>query len=181
MTLTKAITYTLIICSICACGTGLKISKKNFRPVNTSIEGSFSNQAYQITGKADKLTLLELFNIFDGASDNINIITTSNGALQVSYQDSLSNKRFETFEGDFTKQGNYEIYLRKEIKSIPPLIPIISGHRNIDRIRIAYTNNNNLVIDHKWERTANVFLMAGGGNSRLQYFFGRLGKNIEQY
>ena len=57
------------------------------------------------------------------------------------------------------------------MKEIPPFIPIIYSRRNISRLRLAMTTAGELVVDHKWANDGNIFLLAGGGSGRAQYFF----------
>ena len=56
------------------------------------------------------------------------------------------------FQGKFSKRGFYEIFLRNKKIEIPPFIPIIYSNRDINRIRIGLTVNNDLVIANKWAR-----------------------------
>ncbi|MBL7952957.1 MAG: hypothetical protein JNM62_14710 [Flavobacteriales bacterium] len=81
------------------------------------------------------------------------------------------SRRTEQFTGRFSKRGYVEIFTHKDIKEVPPAFPIIHGSRQVNRIRLTLTNDGSLVIDNKWENTANIFLMAGGGSGRSQYFF----------
>lgn len=169
----KTILTILNIFLFCACGTGLKINKSNFKPINNNFSGSFKNFSYKTKGRNYDPTLLNLFNIFDIASDTIIFKINSNGQLQLTFKDSLKIKT-EIFKGNFSKKGYYEIYFRKIKKEIPPLVPIIYGYRDIDRIRIGLTINNDLVVDNKWATDGNIFILAAGSAGRSQSFLKKI-------
>ena len=164
---------TILICT--ACGTGLRMNKSYCIPIDDKYSGTFPNRSYKANDGNCDMTLLQLFNIFDSKTDSVMIEFDKVGQLQITFRDSLSNlndkTRIETFQGYFSHKGYYEIYLKKEKKEIPPLFPIIYSDYNIDRIRIAFTTENDLIIDNKWKLGGNIFLMAAGDSDRTQYFF----------
>ena len=73
---------------------------------------------------------------------------------------------------DGTFEDNYfETYLSNEKIQIPPFFPIIYSKRNIRRLRIGLKTDDSLIIDYKFARDGNIFLLAAGTSGRNQYIF----------
>lgn len=167
------IVLTLLICA--SCGTGLKISESYCKPIDDKFSGTFLNQSFKSTDENSNITLLQLFNIDDSKTDSITLKFDNIRQLQIIFYDSLSIMEYkirkETFQGNFSKKGYFEIYLSNVRKEIPPLLPIFFYNYDIDRIRISFTTSNELIVDNKWNRAAYVIGMAAGDSDRTQYFF----------
>lgn len=167
----KYITGILSVFILSSCGTGLRIGRKDYAPINNRFNATICNNPFKTKGRTySELTLLDMFDLFRLHSDSISLHFDEKEKLVLIFNDSLL-KRTEIFEGRFKKKGYYEIYLRYKKKEIPPFVPIIYGYRDIDRIRIGLTKENNLVVDNKWARDGNIFILAGGGSGRFRCFF----------
>ena len=99
------------------------------------------------------------------------LINIKNGQEIIYSIDAFKEK---TFHGAFSKKGYLEIFLRNNKKEIPPLLPIIYGKYNINRIRIALTLENDLIIDNSWNEGGNIFILGVGDKGRRQQFFKRM-------
>jgi hypothetical protein len=170
----KRITIIFLITQLLSsCGSGLKVEKESFVPLSHKFKGVFLNKPYHSKGKnPHPPTLLDRFELYPEpiSPDTIYISFNQNENLEVSYR-SLGGTNTEIFQGKLSPRGYYELYLRRDKKEIPPVVPFIYGSRDIDRIRIALTQNGDLIIDNKWAHDANIFLFAGGGKGRNQDFF----------
>ena len=163
----------LIIVVFSSCGTGLKISKNNFTPIDNSFKGTYENKSILKKGRNNynsNPTILDFFEIYKSNADSIQMYFDANNNLILTFRDSLG-VRSETFNGQFNKKGYYEIFIRKYKKEIPPFFPIIYGTRDIKRLRIGLTKQMELVIDNKWARNGNIFILAGGGSGRYRSHF----------
>jgi hypothetical protein len=167
----------VLLIELCSCGTGLRISASAFKPLSHDYSGVFDNEPYLTKGTSylskEKFSSLTLLNHFDSLKGNSKFVLLSFNTkeqLIVTCKDSLKTET-STFNGKFSKKGYYEIFFRKEVIEIPPLIPIFFSRRNINRIRISLTNHNDLVIDRKRVLDGNVFLFGGGSSDRTQNFF----------
>ena len=163
--------FILSLILLCSCATGLRVRKNNFIPIDGKFKGTFKNEAYLKKGKNPaSSTILELFDIYLTKADTVHIYFDDKERLVVTFQGRLGN-RFEIFDGRFRKRGFYEVFLRNKKIEIPPYFSIIYSSRDIDRIRIGLTKDNNLIIDNKWARDGNFFLFAAGGSGRFRCFF----------
>ena len=153
------------------CGSGMKVSKADLKPLAAGFTGTFQVDPVpsKHRQKQDR-NLLWIFEVPNMTGDTVNLSVDQQGKVTLHFMDGAS-RGIEQCNGRFSKHGYVEVFTRKEIKEVPPLVPIIRGSRQVNRIRMALSKDGSLVIDSKWENTANIFLMAGGGSGRAQYFF----------
>lgn len=169
--MSKYITVILTVLILSSCGSGLRIKRKDFAPIDNKFSATICNNPLMTKGRTySSLTLLDMLDVFNFHSDSISLHFDNKERLVLTFKDTLVN-RIEIFEGRFRKKGYYEIYLRNEKKEIPPFLPIIYGYRDIDRVRIGLTKENYLFVDNKWARDGNIFILAGGGSGRYRCFF----------
>jgi hypothetical protein len=164
--------WTIIVaCTIAyGCGSGLKVSRKDLKPLPPGFSGTFHAQPVHTPHKRRPgPNLLHPFELIATSLDTVQLSITAEGLLTLNYRE--GGARTEQFMGTFSKRGYFEVYTRKEIKEVPPLVPIIHGRRVVNRIRIALSTDSSLVLDHKWENSGNIFLLAGGGGGRSQNFY----------
>jgi hypothetical protein len=166
------------ICILCSCGTGLQISKAEFKPIDKNFSGTFVNKPYRSKSR-DLLmppemfaqTVLQLCHIYHLKADSVLIKFNTKGQLQVTFVDSNGNDSSKLFDGVISKNGYYEVYLSKIREDIPPLFSIIYGYHDMDRIRIGLTKSNDLIIDNMWEYYRTIFIFGDGGSGRSQNYF----------
>jgi hypothetical protein len=134
--------YLLITVISLSCGTGIKISKSDLKPISSNSSGTFQNHPYRTLAKSylerEKLppqTLLNHFHIFMDA-DTVHLEFNSNQQLVLSYKDSIATRTL-TFNGKFSKKGYYEIIFCKKKIEIPPVIPVLFSRREIDSVDFA--------------------------------------------
>jgi hypothetical protein len=173
----KYITFAFTIMIFCSCGTGLKTGKSGFEPISHDYSGAFNNIPYLTTGKSylskeafPPLTILNHFDTTHIRTKTVLVTFNSKIQLVITYKDSLTTGS-ATFDGKFSKKGYYEIFFSKKKIEIPPIIPIFWSHRDINRLRIALTKSNDLVIDRKRVLDGNFFFIGGGAHDRTQSFF----------
>lgn len=178
-TLRYQILFVLIICLAVSCKPSKHISKNDIIIIEENFSGSFLNQGYKTTTKKTEYTILNLFEIYPNATiDSIHISLIDSKHLQVSYYNPFSiyqNKNeSKIFEGKLLNNGSFQIYHRKKNIEIPPLLPIFYSNRDIDRIRIFITTDGDLLIENKWARDGNIFLMSAGGSGKDLYYLKKL-------
>ncbi|HEY0977850.1 MAG TPA: hypothetical protein VGE21_10290 [Flavobacteriales bacterium] len=166
MRLCIATSCTLLLVLSTSCGSGVKVAGSQFEPMLPGMELKVPAQAFRTTGRKGRMTLPELFRWTDGAVQEVTLNTDSLGGVTVRMGTSA-----QRYEGKRSPHGYYEIDLERNITEIPPLLPIIYSERHLSRLRLAMTKQGELVIDHKWANDGNIFLLAGGGSGRTQYFF----------
>ncbi|MGP8216057.1 MAG: hypothetical protein ACLQQ4_10870 [Bacteroidia bacterium] len=165
---------------LCSCGTGLKINKSEFKAIDRDFSGTFLSQPYKSSGSysftSEKMyaqTLPQLFGIsHSDESHSFSFKINTSGQLQVTFADSGGNYTEKLFDGILTKKGYYEIYLRNKNMEFPPFFPVVYNQCDIDRIRIALTKSNDLIVDNLWENDDSILLFFGTGDSgRSQNYF----------
>ena len=155
--------------------TGLRINKDQFKPINVNFSGSIINKPIQSNSRNKEITLDKIFGINESNIDKIKINFIDSSHIRIEYIDSSSiyteKNQFLILKGKFSKKGYFEFYRNNKKIKIPPLFPIIYSNTDIDRIRIASTINDNLIIDYKYDHGINIFLLAGGTSERsLSHF-----------
>lgn len=169
--ITKLLTYVFILCYFTSC-TGVRMYKSELHPIDANFKGSFHNRALMPKTVGADSTLLNLFELYGYKADSVALQFNSNNQLELRFGKEGYSR---TFVGKF-KHGYYQIYLRKEKGGFPPFVPLFYDTRDIDRLRITLTKTGDLIVDNKWERTARVLIMAGGGSGRKQYQFSSIKK-----
>jgi hypothetical protein len=161
-----------------SCGSSRRINKSDITPIGNYYSATFNNQSYSPEGKHyipkgswPDLSILGYFEILNANADKVSISFDSIGQIVLrSYSDSLLTKT-QSFKGRFTRQGYYEIFLRKEKVEIPPLIPILYSRRDIYRLRIARSKNNDLIIQLKFIRDGNLLIFGAGSSDKILSYF----------
>jgi hypothetical protein len=154
----------------------MKISKKNFKPITAEYSGTFQNNSHHTTGKSylekEKFPPRSLLNHFHILlnTDSVHLAFNSNKQLVLIYKDSMTTRTL-VFDGKFSNKGYYEIVFHKKKIEIPPIIHVLYSHREIERLRIALTKNNELMIDCKYVLDGNFLFVGGGASDRTQNFF----------
>lgn len=163
-------TAIILLTLLTSCSSGVKVSKSQVTYFDKSFSAKVANTAYK-SGKNKTPTLLGLFEISEQLhTDTVYLSFNSRNELEVTYL-ARGQKLTDTFAGTFNRKGFYEIYLRRKKTEIPPFLPIFYSSNDIYRIRLALTQGGNLIVDNKWDRTGNIFIMGGGGSERTQSFF----------
>ncbi len=142
--------------------------RETFFSANSSFVGAFHNHDTSSghSGKGNR-SLLELLNIYEENIDTVSLSFDSLKRLIVTFHNGTSYQK-KALAGKFCKRGFYEIYLVKKKKEIPPLIPILYGSRDIDRLRIALSPAQDLIISNKWIRDGNILFFTSGGRGRYK-------------
>lgn len=154
----------------------MKICKRNFNTITAEYSGSFQNNSCRTIGRSylakqkfPPQSLLNHFHILSD-TDSVQLQFNSNNQLVLTYKDSGTTKT-SVFDGKFLNKGYYEIVFHKKKIEIPPVIHILFSHREIERLRIALTKNNELMIDRKYVLDGNFLFVGGGASDRTQNFY----------
>lgn len=159
---------------ILSCGTGLSVRKSQVKYFENQFTGTFNNHSYKVNGRRyGSPTLLDLFEIYNVKADSVSIMYDKLGELELIYKDDEGKFKKEKLKGTFAKKGYYEVFLRNDKKEIPPVFPIIYGKYNVNRIRLALTLEGDLIVDNKWNKGGNIFILGVGDKGRRQSFFSR--------
>lgn len=175
----RNIIFMALLVLLASCGTGLKISKSDFNPIERGFSKSFANQSFKtsksITGSTTGPKLLELFGVSETEAELV-ILTFKNDSLELTYIDK-SVVKTQSFQVKHKHKGYLEtLSVNKKIQ-IPPFLPFLYSNVNFNRMRIGLTTNGELIVDNKWEKSGNVFIFMGGAGGRTQYFFKPLNEN----
>jgi hypothetical protein len=54
------------------------------------------------------------------------------------------------------------------------IIPLFYTIINVDRLRIGFAKNGDLIIDNYWNKSGMIFLMAAGNSYSTQYYFKKI-------
>ena len=143
------------------------IQKSKIKYFDNTFSATVENNAFKVKGRRygspNFLTLLEVENEL---VNKISFKFIEGNRLLLVYKDGDSLKSKE-FSGQFKGNGYYEIFLRNDSK----VVPLIYGRHNINRIRIAMTNQNGLIIDNEWNESGNLLFIGVGDKGRRQSFF----------
>jgi hypothetical protein len=150
----------------------LMVAGKTYSQESVVQSGTFNNHAYKVKGRRyGSPTLLDLFEIYNVKADTVSIMCDKSGGLELTYKDDEGKFKTEKFKGTFAKKGYYEVFLSNEKKEIPPVFPIIFSKYNVNRIRLALTVKGDLIVDNKWIKGGNIFILGAGDKGRRQSFF----------
>jgi hypothetical protein len=147
------------------------VRKSQFKPIDRNLSRTFQNTAFKVNGKRYwSPPLLNLFEITNVNADSIKITLNEAGDLKISYRDSSAPKE-RVFHGKYSENGYWEVFLRNKRKEIFPYFPIIYGKRDINRIRLAVTIQDELIVDNRWMENGNILFIGAGDSGRRQSFF----------
>jgi hypothetical protein len=153
--------------------TGMRMTKVEFKPIYTRFSGTFANKSFKAktsytynTSKDSISTILKLFEISGATSDSVTLEFSSEGVLTIQYYDGY-RKRTRHFEGEFKSRGFYEIYIRSQSVGFPR----IYEKDDFYRLRLALTNEGNLVIDKFLLVEQNLLIYFHIITSRHQFYF----------
>lgn len=170
----KNILFIALLSLLTSCGTGLRISKNDFKPIVKDFSTSFANQSFKtsksIAGSTSGPKLLELFGVLDAESKMVTLSYKNNNVLELVYEDKDSAQTLEV-KVRHVRKGYLEILSVNKRIQIPPFIPFLYSDMDYNRMRIGFKANGELIIDNQWEKSGNVFIFMGGGGGRTQYFF----------
>ncbi|MHB1279041.1 MAG: hypothetical protein ACYC1Q_11675 [Bacteroidia bacterium] len=154
-----------------SCRTGMGVRKSKVAYFDSSFSATVSNYSFKVKGRSyGDLTLLDLFEVRYENADSVSIFFNDSNQLILVFGDT-GQKIEKVFSGKFADKGYYEIYFRNKKNEIPPLFHIIYGNNDINRLRLALTNEGDLIIDNMWDQTFNIFILgAGSSGRRLSYF-----------
>lgn len=156
---------------LCSCRSGMGIRKSKVVYFDSTFSATVSNYSFKVKGRhwGDN-SLLQLFEIGVVTTDSVSLRFNDSNALILSYE--VHGQKFENvFNGKFADKGYYEFYFRNKRKEIPPVIHIIYSRNHINRVRIALTNEGDLLVENMWDDSGNIFIIgAGDSGRRLSYF-----------
>jgi hypothetical protein len=165
--LTKTVILLATIALHSSCGTGLYVRKSQVKPLDKNFSVKADNNSFKIHGRRyGNPTLLTLLEIYHVNTDSVQINFIDSLKLQLSYRDGGTIKK-KVFKGQFAKNGYYEIFLRNESK----VIPIIYARHNINRIRMALTIQDDLIVDNDWNESGHILILGAGDSGRRQSYF----------
>lgn len=175
----RNILFIALLALLASCGTGLRISKSNFKPIEDNFSASFGNQSFKTSKSIAVSTsgpkLLELFGVSESEAELVSLIFR-NDSLDLVYTDKSVVKTV-SFQVKHKRKGYLEILSVNKKIQIPPFLPFLYSNVDFNRTRISFTTNDELVVDNKWEKSGNVLIFMGGGGGRTQYFFKPLNDN----
>lgn len=175
----KNILFIVVLILLNSCGLGLRVSQSQLKPIENDFTKSFSNHSFK-TSKSTVSSktspkLLELFGIPESEAELVSVLFR-NDSLELGYTDKSVLKTV-SFPVKQKSKGYLEILSVTKKIQIPPFLPFLYSNVDFNRLRIGITNNDELIIDHKWEKSGSVFIFMGGGGGRTQYFFSPLNDN----
>jgi hypothetical protein len=156
--------------TIYSCKAGRPLNKGDYYSINKDFSGAFKNKSYESMGSGDS-TILNFFEISATlSSDTITLSFDSIGNLNVQFQDA-GKARTKKFKGKFSEKGGYfTVYIERNIKR-----GFLLNHRTIDRLRIAQTQDNNLIIENWYQDSGSALIILAAGHSyRKIGFYERL-------
>lgn len=175
----RNISFMALLALLTSCGTGLRISKSDFKPIESDFSKSFANQSFKTSKSIDGITngpkLLEQFGVSASDAEMVSLIF-KNDSLDLVYTEKSAVKKL-SFQVKHTRKGYLEILSVIKKIQIPPFLPFLYSNVDYNRTRIGFTINGELIIDNKWEKSGNLFIFMGGAGGRTQYFFKPLNDN----
>lgn len=155
----------IILLSLVSCKSYKEIKDHELIIPKTKSLGEFHTLS---NGKKDKdyqVSIQGLFNIRN-LDSVVKVAINKNNELEIHYKNVLGGHEVEVFKGKF-KKNYFEVYLDKKRIFFPP----IYCKNNINRLRIALTQNNDLVINRHYDRSGMFLLFAAGSSGNKQYVF----------
>jgi hypothetical protein len=139
---------------------------------------SYQNNAYKVNTKIyGSPTLLALIEVYSIEADSVSIKIRDNYEGELNYKDYKdlpTELRMKVLEGRLSKKGYIVVFLSNKRTEIPPFFPIIYSRVNVNRLRLSFTQDGNLVMDNKWNRSGNIFLLGAGEKGRRKSYFHKI-------
>lgn len=167
----KYIIYTLLLFAVCSCKARfLGVRKKSLISIDKQFKAGINNNSHLDFGLDKASSALAYFNFRDIKADSIYINFDEKERLGIRFRDSIGLKTY-VYEGRFTKQGYYEVYLKRYQKAIPPVIPFLFCFFDIDKLTITMTKNQQLVMNRKWSRGWRVLIIGDDQGGECSSFY----------
>ena len=154
--------FLLLILICCACGPA-KMSKHETDPLPEDFELTFNNQP---TDSSANTSLASIFGLGNPADGKVSVKFDHQGDLKLSCKNNLGGEYFVAYKGK-SKKNCYEIYFRKRHIPFYPVYAMT----DVSRVRLRITGDSTLVVNHYWNRSGMILIMAAGHSSKKQYQF----------
>ena len=152
---------------VTSCSTYKKVKNKDLVKINESFQNNYNAISFSkdSTENNRKTSLQDLFGISNNSS-NLLIKINDNSELEIQFKNVLGGKESRYFKGKFKKKY-FEIYLEKKRIPFAPIYNIIQ----VNRFRVSLDKNNNIIIDHYFNHSGMILMMAGGTIYKEQFQF----------
>ena len=151
------------ICS--ACGPA-KVSKRETDPLPIDFKMTFKNLPIDSTAH---VSLASIFGLENPADGKVLIGFDHQGDLKLSCKNNLGGDYFVAYKGK-SRKNSYEVFLRKKRIPFYPFYAIT----DVSRVRLRLKCDSTLVVDHYWNRSGMILIMAAGHSSKIQYQFNKI-------
>lgn len=162
--------FILTLCStlLISCYSELYIAKPNRAVLSKGFKAKLNSKPEFVRSNRQQVnnSVFELFGLYGLNSDSVKIEIPDSNHLMLSYTSSLITDTI-TFEGNFKKNGAFQIQFAKQ----NIMIPIIYSRTNINKVRIGLTKDRKIWINKYFDNTGNIFLIAGGNIYNETFFF----------
>lgn len=149
----------------CACGPA-KISKRETDALPRDFKMTFKNRP---TDSIARISLASIFGLENPADGKVSIGFDHQGNLKLSCKNNLGGEYFVAYKGK-SKKNSYEIFLRKKRIPFYPFYAVT----DVSRVRLRLKRDSTLVVDHYWNRSGMILIMAAGHSSKMQYQFNKI-------
>lgn len=155
----------IIVFSLFSCKSYKEIKDKELVFFSSKAVGEFHSLS-NLKKKTDyQISIQELFGIRN-LDSIVKVVITKNDAIEIQYKNVLGGNEVAAFKGKF-KKNYFEVYLDKKRIFFPP----IYCKTNINRLRIGFTQNKDLVINRHYDYSGMFLLFAAGNSDNKQYVF----------
>ena len=155
----------IIVFSLFSCKSYKEIKDKELVVFSSKSVGEFHSLS-NLKKKTDyQISIQELFGIRN-LDSIVKVVITNNDAIEIQYKNVLGGNELAAFKGKF-KKNYFEVYLDKKRIFFPP----IYCKTNINRLRIGFTHNKDLVINRHYDYSGMFLLFAAGNSDNKQYVF----------
>ena len=166
--ITSAVMLTVLLLS--ACGSGVRVQRSTVQYFDSSFSATVANKSFKVKKPRNgDYPLLDLFWIWQVKADNVQVFFAGD-KLMFQYLDNGQPVE-KQFAGHFKEKGYYEYYFSRKRIQIPPFIGFIYSRIDVYRVRLALTNEGDLIVDHKLDNSGNILIFGAGASVRGQSFF----------
>lgn len=155
----------IIVFSFFSCKSYKEIKDKELVVFSAKSLGEFHSLSNQKKKTDYQISIQELFEIRN-LDTIVKIIISKNEEIEIHYKNVLGGNEVAAFTGKF-KKNYFEVYLDKKRIFFPP----IYCKTNINRLRIGFTQNQELVINRHYDYSGMFLLFAAGNSDNKQYVF----------
>ncbi|MBD3583299.1 putative periplasmic lipoprotein [Flavobacterium selenitireducens] len=161
----KTVLCLVAMLTLAACASS-KAKEKSRQALPKTAKLTFENYSIKKDNASPQTTLTGLFGILESTVDRVTVRFDEANKLHIDYKDKIGRPSSYGYAGKFRKRS-YDYHKHNSHKGIPPFYWVT----HVERLRFRLEADSTLVVQHYYNRTGMILMMAGGGSDKQEYRF----------